>query len=130
MNWTYKRIARMLRNEKYKGDSLWQKSYRTDSLPHRKVRNRGEREQYYAENTHPAIIDAAAFDRVQVLLDSRNYFKEPSESAVDSPFRGITRCACGSLMRRKETGGKLYRSCRVHDSTPERQLRFGHPNNA
>ncbi len=119
VNWTYKRIARMLRNEKYKGDSLWQKSYRTDSLPHRKVRNHGEREQYYAENTHPAIIESAAFDRVQVLLDSRNYFKEPSESAVNSPFRGITRCACGSLMRRKETGGKLYRSCRVHDSTPE-----------
>jgi DNA invertase Pin-like site-specific DNA recombinase len=52
--WTYKRVARILRNEKYIGDSLWQKSFHTDTLPRKELKNQGQYPQYYAENTHPS----------------------------------------------------------------------------
>ena len=47
--WTFQAVSRILQNEKYIGDSLWQKSYRTKSLPYRELKNHGERTQYYAE---------------------------------------------------------------------------------
>ena len=61
----------MLSNERYVGDSLWQKTYMTDAFPPVMVRNRGEKEMYYAEATHPAIITKEEFDAVQMLLGQR-----------------------------------------------------------
>ena len=51
--WIHSAISYILSNERYIGDSLWQKTYATDTLPARQVRNHGERQQYYAEATHP-----------------------------------------------------------------------------
>ena len=34
--WTYGAVIRILRNEKYTGNSIWQKTYRTDDLSHRR----------------------------------------------------------------------------------------------
>ncbi len=54
-------IQSILSNEKYKGDALLGKTYTEDCIS-KKVRvNAGERPQYYVENNHPAIIDAATF---------------------------------------------------------------------
>ena len=61
-------IQSILSNEKYKGDALLGKTYTEDCIS-KKVRvNAGERPQYYVENNHPAIIDAATFARVQEEL--------------------------------------------------------------
>ena len=64
-------IQSILSNEKYKGDALLGKTYIEDCIS-KKVRvNAGERPQYYVENNHPAIIDAATFARVQEELARR-----------------------------------------------------------
>lgn len=64
-------IQSILSNEKYKGDALLGKTYTEDCIS-KKVRvNAGERPQYYVENNHPAIIDAATFARVQEELARR-----------------------------------------------------------
>ena len=49
-------IDYMLNNERYMGDALLQKKYTTDTLPFKKVKNRGERPKYYVENANPAIV--------------------------------------------------------------------------
>ena len=69
--WSYQTIVNMLKNEKYIGDCLNQKTYMTEELPRRCLRNRGEYAQYYVENAHPAIIDREAFVAVQALLQMR-----------------------------------------------------------
>jgi len=56
-NWTKNTINSILRNEKYKGDALLQKTYTADYLEHKVEKNRGHLPQYYVENSHPAIID-------------------------------------------------------------------------
>lgn len=45
--WTVHAIARILKNEKYTGNSLWQKSFMTQTLPRRYKVNKGELAQYY-----------------------------------------------------------------------------------
>ena len=69
--WQATVIRSILSNEKYKGDALRGKTYIEDCIS-KKVRvNTGERPQYYIENNHPAIIDSAAFGRVQEELARR-----------------------------------------------------------
>lgn len=130
--WNSMAITRILRNEKYIGDSLWQKSYRTDTLPTKELRNRGQQEQYYAECTHPAIIEREIFTKAQELLSGRQIAR-PVSPIRPSPLQSITVCGiCGALLRRKQVNGNAYFSCRMHDSNsalcvlppiPERELR-------
>ena len=112
--WTVKAVARILKNEKYTGNSLWQKSFRTPTLPRRSLTNRGELNQYYAPNTHTAIIDQTVFDKVQSLLRERkqHYF---SKVRCGTPINGMLRCGhCGTLFRKQVNSGITYFICRTH----------------
>ena len=69
--WNSVTIKRMLRNEKYKGDALLQKTYTIDFLTKKKNINKGELPHYYVENNHEAIVEKETFDAVQVALDRK-----------------------------------------------------------
>ena len=69
--WTKNTINSILRNEKYKGDALLQKTYTADYLEHKVEKNRGHLPQYYVENSHPAIIDKEEWEIVQAELMRR-----------------------------------------------------------
>ena len=58
-------IDKMLRNEKYMGDALLQKTYTVDFMTKKKVKNTGIVPQYYVEDDHEAIIPKELFYRVQ-----------------------------------------------------------------
>ena len=69
--WQASVVQSILSNEKYKGDALLGKTYVEDCISKKVKVNAGERPQYYVENNHPAIIDAATFARVQEELARR-----------------------------------------------------------
>ncbi len=69
--WRESAVHYILTNERYIGDSLWQKSYTTDTFPVTRCKNKGEREKYYAAGTHPPIIAKETFDQVQKLIQRR-----------------------------------------------------------
>ena len=54
--WWNSSVESILKNEKYKGDALLQKSFTTDFLTKKKKVNEGEIPQYYVEGNHEAII--------------------------------------------------------------------------
>lgn len=63
--WDTTTIQKMLKNEKYKGDSLLQKTFTEDYLNGIRKKNEGQRPKYYVKDSHPAIISPEIFDRVQ-----------------------------------------------------------------
>lgn len=65
--WNTTAVFRILENEIYKGDIKLQKTY-TD-LNRKRHKNRGERDSWYIEDNHPAIISREDWDRVQELLE-------------------------------------------------------------
>ena len=70
--WRYSTIQSILTNEKYVGDAIINKTFIEDCIS-KKVRvNNGERQKFYVENNHPAIIDRMTFARVQEELARRN----------------------------------------------------------
>ena len=111
--WSYQSIVHILKNEKYIGDCLNQKTFMTEELPRRCLRNRGDLAQYYVENAHPAIIDRASFAAVQALLEerSRNHIKHTTQTSV---LAARVVCGnCGANFRRKQTNGQYVYACRT-----------------
>lgn len=77
-DWSYTVILRILRNEKYCGDLVQQKTYTPDYLTHQKKRNYGEIETVTIQNHHEPIIPRERFEAVQRELERR----KPSQSTV------------------------------------------------
>ncbi len=69
--WQPSTVESILRNEKYKGDAILQKTFTVDFLTKKIKANEGEVPQYYVENSHPAIISPDVFDMVQHEMKRR-----------------------------------------------------------
>lgn len=67
-SWPYRTIHNILKNEKYCGDVLYQKTYTKDYLTHKSVVNRDVLTQWHWENDHPAIIPREKWLQVQIVL--------------------------------------------------------------
>ncbi|QUH21509.1 recombinase family protein [Alkaliphilus sp. B6464] len=83
--WKSSSILRILRNEKYCGDVLMQKTFTVDCFTHRKMHNTGQRPQYLLKDGIPAIISKEKWEKVQYLLKTRRY----SSTQVTKPETGI-----------------------------------------
>ena len=63
--WRPETLKKILKNEKYIGDALLQKTYTVDFLTKKRVKNNGIVPQYYVENSHEAIIPRDLYMQVQ-----------------------------------------------------------------
>ena len=98
--WYTNTIKSILTNEKYRGDALLQKTYISDFLTKKQVKNKGEVAQYYVTGSHEAIIDPETWDLVQYELETRKGKRSPY------PFTMKLRCAvCGAWY-----GSKVWHS--------------------
>jgi hypothetical protein len=111
--WNKGSVAGILKNEKYTGDSLLQKTFVPDHLTKKKIPNKGQLPQYYAEGTHPAIIDSGAFEKAQEILKARRgKCRIRKKPAVHDPFTGKILCGnCGKKFKRKTVTGRRYWQC-------------------
>lgn len=111
-SWSKSTVGHILENEKYIGNSLWQKTYYTSALPHYQKKNCGEMPQYYAENTHPAIIDNETYIAAQELRSSKTRNRKVSFPPKQYIFNGKLICGnCGSLFRVKNDRAARYWMC-------------------
>ncbi len=92
--WDKSIVARVLRNEKYKGDALLQKNYTVDFLTKKQKVNNGEIPQYYVENNHEPIISKEVYEMVQEELKKREKVKG-RYSGVDILASKIKCMDCG-----------------------------------
>ncbi len=69
--WHTSNLNQILRNEKYIGDALLQKTYTVNFLTKERVKNDGKVPQYYVENSHEAIIPREIYMQVQEELVRR-----------------------------------------------------------
>ena len=78
-------ISYILSNEKYTGDSLWQKTYTTATFPTIQKKNNGERMQYYVENTHPAIISISLNKKISDTLSQVQFLAQLQQAGGVDP---------------------------------------------
>ena len=111
MKWHTSTIAYLLKNERYMGDAVLQKTYTTETLPFRRKRNKGELARYYVENANPPIISRKQFETAQSLM--RRNHKENAAPVAD-PFTGKIRCSCGHVYTLAVVRGVRYWECHAH----------------
>lgn len=70
--WTTAAVHNILKNEKYCGDALLQKTYVTDCISKKVKKNNGERPMYYIQDNHPAIVPREIYRRVQEEMTRRS----------------------------------------------------------
>lgn len=104
--WHTSTINKILRNEKYIGDALLQKTYTTDFLNKTRVKNNGLVPQYYVEDNHEAIIPKEIYLQVQEELVRRRVVKTSANGkkrsySCNHCFSQIVICGeCGEMFRR------------------------------
>ena len=97
-------VGRILRQEKYTGDSLLQKTFTESHITHRKVTNRGEKNRYLVEGTHPPIISKETFEETMAEMERRRNLDSLSSNwkVNTSVFTSKVICSeCGRTFRRK-----------------------------
>ncbi len=113
---SYYGVLYILSNEKYIGDSIYQKTFTTNTLPYKKVKNNGQLNKYCLKNTHEAIISKEIFEKAQLLIESRKHHNVK----YDSVFKGKIVCVnCGSKFKRKICKNKIFWVCCKHDIRAE-----------
>lgn len=114
--WDSERVVAIIKNEKYAGNALLQKKYVSDHLTKKEVWNKGALPMYFAEGTHPAIIDANTFKKAQAVIEQRRQrFRTNSDTPNRYPFSGKILCVnCGKSFKRKTANGKFYWNCSTY----------------
>jgi hypothetical protein len=107
----------MIKNEKYTGDVIFQKTYSDDTFT--RHRNNGERDQFFAQGHHEAIISHEDFDAANDMIarnaaekgiyaDSRKYQNRYA-------FSGKVICGdCGAVWKRRKIGDYFGYVCTTH----------------
>ena len=110
-NWGEETVTRILRNEKYAGDMLLQKYFKSNHIDKKDIKNIGQLPQYHVKNSHEPIIDRATFEAVQEELKRRtDCFAAPHKQKQPYCFTSKVICGnCGKCFHRKTAHlGKKY----------------------
>ena len=110
-HWSSGTVIDMLRNEKYKGDALFQKTYSDSNYSRRP--NKGEKDQFYCKNHHEPIVSKEVFSKAQKMITQRAKIKTVNKKAYQNRYvlSGRIICGeCGSTFRRKTnySAGRSY----------------------
>lgn len=109
--WAITAIRSILTNEKYCGDVLLQKTFTSDCINRKVIRNTGQLPMYLVQNHHEGIVSRKTFDAVQTEMARRSSRKSPSKKSAPT---GLTSYASKyALSERLVCGecGTLYRRC-------------------
>ncbi len=109
--WNKSVIISILKNERYVGDVLLQKSYTVNVIEHKRAWNTGQVTKYLVHNAHEPIVDRDIFDIVQKELAIRAGTEDDSVRRRSSskkmnkynglPMSSFIRCGfCGQFYKR------------------------------
>lgn len=107
VNWYSDTVKEILRNEKYAGDLMLQKTVTVDYLSHKTIANDGHATKYYIKDNHDAIIDRETFDIVQTMIHARDIILandnlERFKHLAQKPIKGLVYCSrCKRMYRSK-----------------------------
>lgn len=124
--WYATTVRSILQNEKYKGDSHLQKTYLPDFLSSKRIKNEGQADSYYVEDSHAAIVSRETFDMVQQEFKNRTGLRSSNISGHGKysgkyAFSGMIVCGeCGETYRRHQQYNQYKKyyiwACKKHEN--------------
>lgn len=108
--WNKKIISSILKNEKYAGDLLLQKTFCSDPISKKTKINRGELPKYLVNNNHPAIIERDKFNMVQLEIARRSSKRKKSSNTKTQLGKYSGKYALSELLICGECGSNYKRN--------------------
>jgi site-specific DNA recombinase len=109
--WRSSSVNYILKNEKYKGDVLNQKTYKPTHLKGNTVMNNRQVDQYYIKEHHELIITESMWEKVQEIMEAHRRKKKIEKSHKYQkryPYSGLLYCGkCGAKLKRRVWNSKL-----------------------
>lgn len=112
--WHESTVRGIITNEKYCGDVLMQKTFKTDVISGKIAKNTGQLPMYLIQDNHPGIVTRDTFQAVQTELARRSAGRSPSRknaatgrSCYTSKYALSERMLCGEC-------GTRYQRCSWH----------------
>ena len=109
--WSISVIRGILKNEKYCGDALMQKTFTQDCISKKQLRNVGQLPMYLVQDNHEGIVSRDKYNQVQAEMARRNARRAPSRNKAptgrgcySAKYALTERLVCGEC-------GTLYRRC-------------------
>lgn len=100
-------IRAILRQEKYTGNLLLQKTFINNHIDRKETKNNGELPMYWVEDTHPKIIELEDFEKVQEEIARRRQLGALANWAIKtSHFTSKIHCSCGRNYQRTQRNKK------------------------
>lgn len=96
--WNESLIRSILKNEKYAGDALLQKTFTSDCITHKIVKNHGERPMYLVTDHHVPIVDRDTYNRVQQELARRSSKRKVSDKTTTEQGKYSSKYALTELL--------------------------------
>ena len=96
--WNESLISSILKNEKYVGDALLQKTFTVDCITHKIVKNHGERPMYLVTDHHATIVDRYTYNRVQQELARRSSKRKISTKTTTEQGKYSSKYALSELL--------------------------------
>jgi site-specific DNA recombinase len=113
--WCFRRIRKIVANEKYTGNALLQKHYRNNHLEKKKCVNTGDLPMFFAEGTHPAIIGMDTFEKAKTVLQRNREASQDRARPQKGEFTGKIHCPfCGKNYRRITSRGSVGWNCTTY----------------
>ncbi len=107
--WSVSTIQSILRNEKYCGDAILQKTITLDPISKKHKKNTGEAPMYYAKDNHAPIIDRTTFNKTQEELARRLNIRPTTDKNSITGQGRYSRYALSDILRCGECGTKYRR---------------------
>lgn len=111
-SWKRLQLDRMLKNEKYAGDVVLQKTYIENHLSHKQVRNQGELPKFQITDAHPAIVERHVFEQAQQITSMRRV----KHGNSTYPYSDMLKCPhCGKPMMHGSLNNFYYNGSHIRD---------------
>ena len=107
---TKRMVQNILRNEKYCGDCILQKTVTVDCITKERKINQGEAPMYLVENNHPPIVSREIFNRTQEELSRRNALPAKSTKTALTSSGKYSKYALTDVLICGECGSR-YKRC-------------------
>ena len=109
LNFSKSMIIRMLKNEKYCGDAILQKTVTLDPISKKRKANEGEAPMWLVENSHPAIVSREIFNKAQEESARRKAKTPQSEKIALTASGKYSKYALTEVMMCGECGSRYKR---------------------
>lgn len=115
--WVERAVKDILLNPVYTGNLILQKTYRTEVIPFKQKRNKGELPQYFISGNHEPVISTEEAKAVKEIFEYRRKQMNVDVMKVQNRYAFTSKIICGEC-------GRVFRRQKIYIGKPYEKVQW------